>query len=75
MTTCNSESIVSTRESCGIECIDYEFTDKKEMAKNHDICVEKCINKKANEPSPIGCFVDAWNRDLKKKLGADLTTE
>ena len=75
MTTCNSETLISDKEACGIQCIDYNISDLKEMKKSHDICVAECVNDKANEPSPIGCFKDDWDRDLTKFLGNDFTPE
>lgn len=75
MQTCNSKTMIDDKESCGLQCISYDFTTKEQMEKKHMECTDKCIEDKKNEPTSIGCFKDYWTRDLRKSLGRDLTIE
>jgi len=46
MNTCNSETLISEREACGIKCIDYKTADIKDLEVAHKLCVNKCVNDK-----------------------------
>lgn len=87
MTNCNSVTTIHDTESCSLQCVDTGYSDKViadpiyhirhsvEHARDHQLCVDKCVAAKQNEPSSIGCFKDAWERDLPTQLGTDLTIE
>lgn len=75
MQTCRSETQISEFDTCGLECIDYHFTNKADMAKKHDGCVQACMADRDNQPSPVGCFRDYFKRDLNHSLGENLSTE
>ena len=48
MTTCLSHTQISEVETCGLECIDYHFTTKDDMAKKHNGCVQRCMDARNN---------------------------
>ena len=66
---------MSDKDACSLKCIDMEFTVIEEMEEKHHICTRRCLDDLKNEPTPIGCFKDYENRNLRMFLGNDLSTE
>jgi len=67
--------MVNSEEYCSLKCVEFIFKSDTDKSVKHKTCVDVCLANKENEPTPIGCFNDKADRDLREILGTDMTIE